>query len=153
MAHDTHTALIAELLGDVGKLHDEIKALPASLQDALAGPHQAAARLEATSVHLETVLQQMIAGADRVAEAVIREAADKTLPGGPAIIDLTTVRRGVQAAIEEPIGKLQSQLTAIAKGQDQMSARAGMGWALFALCIAGGVVGGLLAGALALYLR
>ena len=31
----THEALIAELLGDVGRLHDEVQALPQALKDAL----------------------------------------------------------------------------------------------------------------------
>lgn len=60
-------ALIAEMLGDVGKLHDEVKALPAALQPTVEHIEARAAAFQAAGDRLAEVLQRMVQVADTIA--------------------------------------------------------------------------------------
>ena len=60
-------ALIAEMLGDVGKLHDEIKALPSALQPTVEHIENRAAAFQAAGDRMAEVLQRMVQVTDTIA--------------------------------------------------------------------------------------
>ena len=60
-------ALIAEMLGDIGKLHDEIRALPTALQPTVEHIEARAAAFQAAADRMAELLQRMVQAADTIA--------------------------------------------------------------------------------------
>ena len=85
-------ALTAELLGDVGKLHDEIKALPAEVEKA--------------SARLEELIGGFVKAAEHYQDAIdayIREKAEYTADRCAKEVE-TEIRGLVNKAIQESLG-------------------------------------------------
>lgn len=75
MVSTAHEALIAELLGDVGKLHDEIKALPKTLAAPIEAISSAANRVASkgeTTINLDEAIKSLKYSAE-VHELAVRE--------------------------------------------------------------------------------
>lgn len=68
-------ALIAEMLGDVGKLHDEVKALPTALQPTVEHIEARAAAFQAAADRMAEILHRMVQVADAIAGQRLGEQA------------------------------------------------------------------------------
>ncbi len=145
MAGNTHLdALVAEMLGDIGKLHDEIRslkdeALPAIVTDAEAKLSRVVGVLVNAAKNYESALNEATQKTVAAAKTDIR--LDATLAKADAIADL---RQAVREAAAHPVADVVGQLnTAVARANAQQ------GRSLqHALVMA--VVGGVVAGAIVL---
>ena len=136
MANTAQEVLIAELLGDVGRLHDQIKALPEGLKTSLAPALGA------------------IALASKEAQATIGQlgAAEKASFGNFAAAEKVALRDSLKAALREEAGdalaSVARELAASARiHQDAAKGETRQRWQWIAVAFAGS----LLAGALGFY--
>lgn len=136
MANTAQEVLIAELLGDVGRLHDEIKGLPEGLKTSLAPALGA------------------IALASKEAQATIGQlgAAEKASFGNFAAAEKVALRDSLKAALREEAGEALAsaarELAASARiHQDAAKGETRQRWQWIAVAFAGS----LLAGALGFY--
>ncbi len=134
MASTTHEALIAELLGDVGLLHDEIKTLPGKLNGSLAPTLEALSRAKTNATatidqhaeqqkgHLQYYVAQQKSALLNDIHAAIRQEAGAALSG-------------VSRALEQSARAHQSAL--------HQTTHQGIQWVMIALAtgILGGVIG------------
>jgi len=104
MASTAHEVLIAELLGDVGKLHDSVKALPKAMSKALAPVCEAVA--EATRNAQITIDRYGAAQEDRLKSIVENERTALRA-------DTVTVMREIAARQAAACGSLGHWKTAI----------------------------------------
>lgn len=143
-------ALIAEMLGDVGKLHDEVKALPEALQPITNNFTGRAVQLQAAADRLVDILRQMVAQADTIASSMLNSAAQRDgSPVDHALIErIASVVRTVVSR-EAALQKLQAEQEA---GQKKKAiASAGDLWVVVVAATGCSVVGGI-AAALGVYL-
>lgn len=136
MANTAQEVLIAELLGDVGRLHDEIKGLPEGLKTSLAPALGA------------------IALASKEAQATIGQlgAAEKASFGNFAAAEKVALRDSLKAAMREDAGEAFASvarvLAASAAAHDKaVKDEKRQRWQWIAVALAGS----LLAGALGFY--
>lgn len=137
-------ALIAEMLGDVGKLHDEIKALPSALQPTVAHIEARAAAFQAAGDRLAEVLRRMVQVADTIAgqrlggpagsEAVLRQLLSEAFRGqgqelakiisqaDTQLADRLAENRGADSAlVADRLQAILRKLNATAPAQDPVS--------------------------------
>jgi hypothetical protein len=144
MASTTQEALIAELLGDVGKLHDEVKALRESLPAVVAelserttAIHTAIAGLGDEAVQA-VVIAHVENAAEKIAAQALRDAASTVL---------TTT-------LQVPINRLESGAFAVYKAAKAMQRSAREQVAiLVGISLLAGAMGGAAATAMATYLK
>ena len=136
MANTAQEVLIAELLGDVGKLHDDIKALPGNLEKEI-------------SPALGAILK-----ATEKAHGVIVQlgAAEKASFGNFAAAEKVALRDSLKAALREEAGEALASVarelaTSARIHQDAAKGETRQRWQWIAVAFAGS----LLAGALGFY--
>ena len=136
MANTAQEVLIAELLGDVGKLHDDIKALPGNLE-------------KEVSPALGAILK-----ATEKAHGVIVQlgAAEKASFGNFAAAEKVALRDSLKAALREEAGEALASVarelaTSARIHQDAAKGETRQRWQWIAVAFAGS----LLAGALGFY--
>lgn len=136
MANTAQEVLIAELLGDVGKLHDDIKALPGNLE-------------KEVSPTLGAILK-----ATEKAHGVIVQlgAAEKASFGNFAAAEKVALRDSLKAALREEAGEALASVarelaTSARIHQDAAKGETRQRWQWIAVAFAGS----LLAGALGFY--
>jgi hypothetical protein len=144
MASTAQEALIAELLGDVGKLHDEVKALRESLPAVVAELTERTTALHTVIADLggEAAQAVVIAHVENVAEKiaaqVLRDAAATVLT----------------ATLQPPISRLESGAFAVYKAAKAMQRSAREQVAIIVgVSLLAGAVGGAAATAMATYLK
>lgn len=145
MASTAMEALTAELLGDVGKLHDEVKAVGAALPGAADAIRQAGRDAAAM---IEAAGKQVRADLENAVKAERQAASDISRATSQAYQDIVQAAR---AATEAEVPKLQVRFVAIAQDvletvRKEASATAPIGWKVKMGFGAGGLV---LLGALA----
>lgn len=145
MAGNTHLdALVAEMLGDIGKLHDEIRslkdeALPALVTEAEEKLSGTVGKLLLAAQHFEKAVIELTQKRVEAAKAEI--AASAVQAKNEAIGD---VRQAVREAVAQPLGQLVGQLDgAVGEANGQQ------GRTLKHAVIAA-VIGGVVAGAIVL---
>jgi hypothetical protein len=144
MASTAQEALIAELLGDVGKLHDEVKALRESLPAVVAdlterttALHTAIAGLGDDAVQ-SVFMAHVENAAEKIAAQALRDAAATVLT----------------ATLQPPISRLESGAFAVYKAAKAMQRSAREQVAiLVGVSLLAGAVGGAAATAMATYLK
>lgn len=140
MANTAQEVLIAELLGDVGRLHDQIKALPEGLKESLAPALGA------------------IAVASKEAQATIVQLgkAEKVAFGNFTAAEKVATRDVIRAAMREEAGEALAfparELAASAATHDRaVKDVQRQRWQWQAVALAVGLLGGALGGALGVY--
>lgn len=134
MANTAQEVLIAELLGDVGKLHDDIKALPGNFE-------------KEVSPTLGAILK-----ASKEAQATIGQlgAAEKASFGNFAAAEKVALRDALKASLREEAGEalasVARELAASATALDKaVKEETRQRWQWIAVAFAGSVVAGVLA--------
>ena len=136
MANTAQEVLIAELLGDVGKLHDDIKALPGNLEK-----------------EVSPALGAILKATEKAHGAIVQlGAAEKASFGNFAAAEKVALRDSLKAALREEAGEalasVARELAASARiHQDAAKGETRQRWQWIAVAFAGS----LLAGALGFY--
>ncbi|MCC8633416.1 hypothetical protein ABVE12_20845 [Xanthomonas euvesicatoria] len=134
-------ALLAELLGDAGRLIDDQQRTAAHVTSA-------AERLEAAGDRLADILQRMTAQADKIAAGIIAQAKPTTAPSAP--VPATADTKAMYAMLrQEFISKALKDIEFIRASFDQLrKAHKPEAPALSPLWVAlgGGVIGGAFTG-------
>ena len=136
MANTAQEVLIAELLGDVGKLHDDIKALPGNLEK-----------------EISPALGAILKATEKAHGAIVQlGAAEKASFGNFAAAEKVALRDSLKAALREEAGdalaSVARELAASAKALDAATkSERRQRWQWIAVAFAGS----LLAGALGFY--
>ncbi|MBP1152562.1 hypothetical protein [Methylocaldum sp. RMAD-M] len=144
MASTAQEALIAELLGDVGKLHDEVKALRESLPAIVADLNERTTALQTAIAGLgdEAVQATVRAHIENATEKIVTQA----LRDAAATVLTTT--------LQVPINRLESSAFAVYKAAKAMQRSAREQVAiLVGVSLLAGAVGGAAAAATASYLK
>lgn len=153
MVASTHLeALTAELLGDVGKLHDEVKAVVAAIPGAAEAIRQAGRDAAAS---IEAAGKQVQADLENAVKAERQAAADISRSTSQAVQDIVTAAR---AATEAEVPKLQVHFVNIAQDvleqvRKEASSTAPIGWKVKmgfgagALVLLGALAGGIIGSA------
>jgi hypothetical protein len=144
MASTAQEALIAELLGDVGKLHDEVKALRESLPAVVAELSERTTALQTAIAGLgdEAVQAAVMAHVESSAEKI----ASQSLRDAAATVLTTT--------LQPSINRLESGAFAVYKAAKAMQRSAREQVAIIVgVSLLAGAVGGAAATAMATYLK
>jgi hypothetical protein len=144
MASTAQEALIAELLGDVGKLHDEVKALRESLPAVVAELSERTTAIQTAIAGLgddavqASVMAHVENAAEKIAAQALRDASATVLT----------------ATLQPPISRLESGAFAVYKAAKAMQRSAREQVAiLVGVSLLAGAVGGAAATATATYLK
>ncbi|MGX2042302.1 hypothetical protein ACWJKU_19550 (plasmid) [Methylocaldum sp. MU1018] len=144
MASTAQEALIAELLGDVGKLHDEVKALRESLPAVVAELSERTTALQTAIAGLgddavqAAVMAHVESAAEKIAAQALRDAGATVLT----------------ATLQPPISRLESGAFAVYKAAKAMQRSAREQVAIIVgVSLLAGAVGGAAATAMATYLK
>ena len=136
MANTAQEVLIAELLGDVGKLHDDIKALPGNLEK-----------------EVSPTLGAILKATEKAHGAIVQlGAAEKASFGNFAAAEKVALRDSLKAALREEAGEALASVarelaTSARIHQDAAKGETRQRWQWIAVAFAGS----LLAGALGFY--
>lgn len=136
MANTAQEVLIAELLGDVGKLHDDIKALPGNLEK-----------------EVSPALGAILKATEKAHGAIVQlGAAEKASFGNFAAAEKVALRDSLKAALREEAGEALASVarelaTSARIHQDAAKGETRQRWQWIAVAFAGS----LLAGALGFY--
>lgn len=136
MANTAQEVLIAELLGDVGKLHDDIKALPGNLEK-----------------EVSPALGAILKATEKAHGAIVQlGAAGKASFGNFAAAEKVALRDSLKAALREEAGEALASVarelaTSARIHQDAAKGETRQRWQWIAVAFAGS----LLAGALGFY--
>ena len=136
MANTAQEVLIAELLGDVGKLHDDIKALPGNLEK-----------------EISPALGAILKATEKAHGAIVQlGAAEKASFGNFAAAEKVALRDSLKAALREEAGEALASVarelaTSARIHQDAAKGETRQRWQWIAVAFAGS----LLAGALGFY--
>ena len=145
MAKNDHLdLLIAELLGDVGKLHDEIRvlkddALPAIITDAETKLAGIVGILVKAAKHYETALNEATTKVVNTAKADIKAGAAQAKDD-----TIGEVRQAVREAVANPVGQLATQLKNAVDRADGQQGRT------LKHAVVAAVIGGVVSGAIVL---
>ena len=154
MANTAHEALIAELLGDVGVLHDEVKALrdllPQVADDVAGKMEVQTGNLLASADRLQVFIEELLKRVDDQAAASVKLASDAAkvdIRNTAASAAATAIRAEVGKEVREAVSEIKAAAAQVIKDSERArttinaaSKQVAWGWGKVSAVVAGASV-------------